>query len=295
MCCVCVDQSVFHHEGTVCCVALNLSPLSVLPAVLPALLLLLSLCVLLNLCPSRPSRSRASSQTQRSPHVFYRHDLINQLQHNHSLVTLVAENLSAYMETMRQFCKGTLRNYAFFFFSSNLLGQANGHVVNMSNFFSVEEQAEFDPQTVRPGSRYSHVQEVQERLNFLRCDIITLKLLINSAEAIQKPEIGKQTLIKKRFYLLNILSKRGISPADVECHVVKSGFLVLSSLVSTDDLIPRPFVLARFLLKDGQLWLCAPQAKQIWKCLAENAVFLCDREACFKWYSLFFNPIRHLS
>uniref|UniRef100_A0A673JQ69 ubiquitinyl hydrolase 1 n=1 Tax=Sinocyclocheilus rhinocerous TaxID=307959 RepID=A0A673JQ69_9TELE len=40
-----------------------------------------------------------------------------------------------------------------------------------------------------------------------------------------------------------------------------------------------------FLLKDGQLWLCAPQAKQIWKCLAENAVFLCDREACFKWYS----------
>lgn len=42
----------------------------------------------------------------------------------------------------------------------------------------------------------------------------------------------------------------------------------------------------RFLLKDGQLWLCAPQAKQIWKCLAENAVFLCDREACFKWYVL---------
>lgn len=33
-----------------------------------------------------------------------------------------------------------------------------------------EEQAEFDPQTVRPGSRYSHVQEVQERLNFLRYD-----------------------------------------------------------------------------------------------------------------------------
>lgn len=42
---------------------------------------------------------------------------------------------------------------------------------------------------------------------------------------------------------------------------------------------------SRFLLKDGQLWLCAPQAKQIWKCLAENAVYLCDREACFKWYS----------
>ncbi|KAI5108937.1 putative ubiquitin carboxyl-terminal hydrolase FAF-X isoform X3, partial [Silurus meridionalis] len=118
------------------------------------------------------------SQTQRSPHVFYRHDLINQLQHNHALVTLVAENLSAYMENMRQFSKGILKHVG------------------------------FDPQTVRVGSRYSHVQEVQERLNFLR-----------------------------------------------------------------------------FLLKDGQLWLCAPQAKQIWKCLAENAVFLCDREACFKWYS----------
>uniref|UniRef100_A0A224XFS3 Putative ubiquitin carboxyl-terminal hydrolase faf-x n=1 Tax=Panstrongylus lignarius TaxID=156445 RepID=A0A224XFS3_9HEMI len=41
----------------------------------------------------------------------------------------------------------------------------------------------------------------------------------------------------------------------------------------------------RFLLKDGQLWLCAEQAKQIWKCLAEGAVFTSDREACFKWFS----------
>uniref|UniRef100_H2M4X8 ubiquitinyl hydrolase 1 n=1 Tax=Oryzias latipes TaxID=8090 RepID=H2M4X8_ORYLA len=136
--------------------------------VIPALKQIREICSLFGEAPQN------LSQTQRSPHVFYRHDLINQLQHNHALVTLVAENLSAYMETMRQLSKGT----------------------------------EFDPQTVRPGSRYSHVQEVQERLNFLR-----------------------------------------------------------------------------FLLKDGQLWLCAPQAKQIWKCLAENAVFLCDREACFKWYS----------
>uniref|UniRef100_A0A4W4HFZ0 ubiquitinyl hydrolase 1 n=1 Tax=Electrophorus electricus TaxID=8005 RepID=A0A4W4HFZ0_ELEEL len=134
--------------------------------VIPALKQIREICSLFGEAPQN------LSQTQRSPHVFYRHDLINQLQHNHALVTLVAENLSAYMENMRQFSK------------------------------------DFDPQTVRPGSRYSHVQEVQERLNFLR-----------------------------------------------------------------------------FLLKDGQLWLCAPQAKQIWKCLAENAVFLCDREACFKWYS----------
>ncbi|XP_026874273.2 probable ubiquitin carboxyl-terminal hydrolase FAF-X isoform X1 [Electrophorus electricus] len=137
--------------------------------VIPALKQIREICSLFGEAPQN------LSQTQRSPHVFYRHDLINQLQHNHALVTLVAENLSAYMENMRQFAK---------------------------------EHPGFDPQTVRLGSRYSHVQEVQERLNFLR-----------------------------------------------------------------------------FLLKDGQLWLCAPQAKQIWKCLAENAVFLCDREACFKWYS----------
>uniref|UniRef100_A0A3B3YKQ2 ubiquitinyl hydrolase 1 n=1 Tax=Poecilia mexicana TaxID=48701 RepID=A0A3B3YKQ2_9TELE len=97
--------------------------------VIPALKQIREICSLFGEAPQN------LSQTQRSPHVFYRHDLINQLQHNHALVTLVAENLSAYMETMRQLSK---------------------------------EQAEFDPQTVRPGSRYSHVQEVQERLNFLR-------------------------------------------------------------------------------------------------------------------------------
>uniref|UniRef100_A0A4W4HFW0 ubiquitinyl hydrolase 1 n=1 Tax=Electrophorus electricus TaxID=8005 RepID=A0A4W4HFW0_ELEEL len=143
--------------------------------VIPALKQIREICSLFGEAPQNLSSGSFLIQTQRSPHVFYRHDLINQLQHNHALVTLVAENLSAYMENMRQFSK---------------------------------EHTDFDPQTVRPGSRYSHVQEVQERLNFLR-----------------------------------------------------------------------------FLLKDGQLWLCAPQAKQIWKCLAENAVFLCDREACFKWYS----------
>lgn len=40
----------------------------------------------------------------------------------------------------------------------------------------------------------------------------------------------------------------------------------------------------KFLLKDGQLWLCADQAKQIWQCLAVNAAFQSDREECFKWF-----------
>jgi ubiquitin carboxyl-terminal hydrolase 9/24 len=38
-------------------------------------------------------------------------------------------------------------------------------------------------------------------------------------------------------------------------------------------------------VQDGQLWLCADQAKQIWQTLAENAAFASDREACFKWFS----------
>uniref|UniRef100_A0A8I3S5C3 ubiquitinyl hydrolase 1 n=1 Tax=Canis lupus familiaris TaxID=9615 RepID=A0A8I3S5C3_CANLF len=142
--------------------------------VIPALKQIREICSLFGEAPQNLSSSHFS-QTQRSPHVFYRHDLINQLQHNHALVTLVAENLATYMNNIRPYAK---------------------------------DLEDYDPQTVRLGSRYSHVQEVQERLNFLR-----------------------------------------------------------------------------FLLKDGQLWLCAPQAKQIWKCLAENAVYLCDREACFKWYS----------
>nr|DBA34073.1 TPA: hypothetical protein GDO54_001675 [Pyxicephalus adspersus] len=131
--------------------------------VIPALKQIREICSLFGEAPQN------LSQTQRSPHVFYRHDLINQLQHNHALVTLVAENLSSYMDSMRQYSKGVSK-------------YSTPHSCNLSNIF----------------------------------------------------------------YNDNIF---------------------------------------RFLLKDGQLWLCAPQAKQIWKCLAENAVYLCDREACFKWYS----------
>ncbi|XP_052214421.1 probable ubiquitin carboxyl-terminal hydrolase FAF-X [Dreissena polymorpha] len=41
----------------------------------------------------------------------------------------------------------------------------------------------------------------------------------------------------------------------------------------------------RFLLKDGQLWLCESQARQIWHCLAENSIYTSDKEACFKWFA----------
>ncbi|XP_008486194.1 probable ubiquitin carboxyl-terminal hydrolase FAF-X, partial [Diaphorina citri] len=33
------------------------------------------------------------------------------------------------------------------------------------------------------------------------------------------------------------------------------------------------------------VWLCETQARQIWTALAQEAIFHCDREACFKWFS----------
>ncbi|XP_071949723.1 ubiquitin carboxyl-terminal hydrolase 9X-like isoform X2 [Antedon mediterranea] len=137
--------------------------------VLPALKQIKEICCLFGEAPQNHSHS------QRSPHMQYRHDIISMLQTKHSLVTIVAENLSQYMNSARHMAK---------------------------------ENAGLDPHSLLPGDRYSHVQQVQERLHFLR-----------------------------------------------------------------------------FLLKDGQLWLCAPQAKQIWTCLAENSVYVTDREACFKWFS----------
>lgn len=62
------------------------------------------ICLIILLSSSR------FSQTQRSPHAFYRHDLINQLQHNHALVTLVAENLATYMNSMRLYARGMYYN-----------------------------------------------------------------------------------------------------------------------------------------------------------------------------------------
>ncbi|KAG1670256.1 putative ubiquitin carboxyl-terminal hydrolase FAF-X [Nymphon striatum] len=137
--------------------------------VIPALKQIREICMLYTEAP--PNYNHAS----RSPHMFYRHEVINRLQQSHSLVIQVADNLTTYITKVRQLIK---------------------------------ENPDTDPNAVLSNSRYGHTQHVQERLNFLR-----------------------------------------------------------------------------FLLKDGQLWLCSPQARQIWNCLAENAVFVSDREACFKWFS----------
>ncbi|XP_043475108.1 probable ubiquitin carboxyl-terminal hydrolase FAF-X isoform X1 [Leptopilina heterotoma] len=135
---------------------------------LPALKQIREIC-----CLYEPNPNMGHSQ--RSHHAFYRQEVIERLQNQHTVVILVTNSLTSYMEKVRQL---------------------------------VKENPEIDANTFMPDNRYNHIMQVQERLNFLR-----------------------------------------------------------------------------FLLKDGQLWLCAEQAKQIWQCLAKQAVFTSDREACFKWFS----------
>lgn len=136
--------------------------------VLPALKQIREIC-----CLYEPSAN--STHSQRTHHMYFRQEIIERLQNQHSLVILVTNSLTGYMERVR---------------------------------LLVKENPELTSENYIPDNRYCHSLQVQERLNFLR-----------------------------------------------------------------------------FLLRDGQLWLCAEQAKQIWQCLAEQAVFTSDREACFKWFS----------
>ncbi|KAH1013809.1 hypothetical protein HUJ04_002748 [Dendroctonus ponderosae] len=136
--------------------------------VLPALKQIREICTLYEQNPN-------GGHPQRTHHIYYRQEVIERLQNQHSLVILVANSLTTYMAHLRPL---------------------------------VTERPDLTDETYVPDGRYCHALQVQERLNFLR-----------------------------------------------------------------------------FLLKDGQLWLCADQARQIWQCLAENAVFPSDREACFRWFS----------
>ncbi|XP_066261614.1 ubiquitin carboxyl-terminal hydrolase 9X [Euwallacea similis] len=136
--------------------------------VLPALKQIREICTLFE-------QHTNGGHPQRTPHIYYRQEIIERLQNQHSLVILVTNSLTTYMDHLKTI-------YA--------------------------ERSDLTPETYIPDGRYCHNIQVLERLNFLR-----------------------------------------------------------------------------FLLKDGQLWLCADQAKQIWQCLADNAVFQSDREACFRWFS----------
>lgn len=46
------------------------------------------------------------SHTQRNPHVYYRHEVINQLQETNHLVTIVADNLASYMNKVYTLIEG---------------------------------------------------------------------------------------------------------------------------------------------------------------------------------------------
>ncbi|CAG0892062.1 unnamed protein product, partial [Darwinula stevensoni] len=146
--------------------------------VIPALKQIREICALYTEAPQN------FVHTQKNPHMLYRHEVINRLQSSHTLVVLIANNLSAYMERIRAY---------------------------------VKEHPDTDPKEYLPDERYNHNIQVQERLSFLRF-LLKLEVMNDSSQ-------------------------------------------------------------------DGQLWLCEQQAKQVWQCLAEQAVFPCDREACFRWFS----------
>lgn len=65
---------------------------------------------------------------------------------------------------------------------------------------------------------------------------------------------------------------------------LESTELLLDNRYAHQQQIQERLEFLKFLLKDGQLWLCADQAKQIWNCLAVNAAFPSDREECFRWF-----------
>ncbi len=107
---------------------------------------------------------------------FYRAEVIAKLQKEYSLISMITANLASYYSTVRSLVTASA--------------------------------AAVDPELLLSDGRFSHVAQIQERLNFMK-----------------------------------------------------------------------------YLLKEGQLWLCSTQAETIWKCLAQSSVFECDREICFKWFS----------
>lgn len=100
--------------------------------VLPALKQIREIC-----CLYEPSAN--GMHPQRGHHMFYRQEVIDQLQQQHSLVILVTISLTTYMEHLRQLIK---------------------------------ENPELTSETYIPDGRYCHTLQVQERLNFLRYVLI---------------------------------------------------------------------------------------------------------------------------
>ena len=141
--------------------------------VIPALRQIREICCLYFI--SSNVQSVNVHQRMNNNNLMNRTDVISRLQNDHNLVEIVSKNLQAFMEKARELSK---------------------------------ENSQLDPNKIYGNNRYSHVQEIKERLSFLR-----------------------------------------------------------------------------FLLKEGHLWLCEPQAIQIWNCLIQNSVYKEDREEAFNWFS----------
>lgn len=96
--------------------------------VLPALKQIREICILYE-------QSTNGGHSQRSHHIFYRQEVIERLQNQHSLVILVTNSLTSYMDRLRNLYK---------------------------------TNPELTSETYTPDGRYCHTIQVQERLNFLR-------------------------------------------------------------------------------------------------------------------------------
>lgn len=138
---------------------------------IPALKHIREICQLFSEAPQQ------NFNNVRTENLYYRQNIISELQSQHSIIRLVTNNLEIYVKKARQ------------------VVTENKHLAN-------------DPKLLLLDKRYDHNIQVQERLRFIR-----------------------------------------------------------------------------FLLKEGQIWLVEDQARQIWNCLAVNAVYQSDREACFKWFA----------
>ena len=75
------------------------------------------------------------SHTNRTSHIMYRNQLINRLQTDHSIVMLIAGNLNQYMNKMKDYKR---------------------------------EHPHDEPVDILPDGKFNHMQQVQERLRFLR-------------------------------------------------------------------------------------------------------------------------------
>ncbi|KAK3589909.1 hypothetical protein CHS0354_034922 [Potamilus streckersoni] len=148
--------------------------------VLPALIQIRNI---VQLFPEEPQNF--PHDPQRTSHVNYRVSVIRMLQNCHGVGILVSNDLSNYMSKTSIYAKG---------------------------------HPGIDPANIFPDCRFNHIQQVQQRLHFLR-----------------------------------------------------------------------------FLLQHGKFWLCENQANQIWQCLAENAIYPTDREACFRWFAKLMGEEEYLS